>query len=127
METTKLQKNFLKVLEDNAFNISAACIAMNINRRTYYRWLKNEAFADEVDNQREGSIDFAESKLMQAIKKGNLTAIIFYLKTIGKKRGYIETQEIQSNVPSPTLVELVKKYKEEEKQKKRDQKREITK
>ena len=39
---------------------------------------------------RESSVDLAESKLIEAIKNGNLTAIIFFLKTQGKSRGYVE-------------------------------------
>ena len=33
----------------------------------------------------------------QQIKDGNTTATIFYLKTKGKSRGYIETQEVIAN------------------------------
>lgn len=46
----------------------------------------------------EGLIDLSESRLMQAINDGNLTAIIFYLKTKGKSRGYIEGQVINANI-----------------------------
>ena len=40
------------------------------------------------------------SKLTEAINDGNLTAIIFHLKTKGKSRGYIEGQEITATVQS---------------------------
>ena len=33
---------------------------------------------------------WAEGKLLQAINQGNMTAIIFYLKTKGKHRGYVQ-------------------------------------
>ena len=42
---------------------------------------------------RENTLDFVESKLMKAIDDGNLTAIIFFLKTRGKSRGYSERSE----------------------------------
>jgi hypothetical protein len=41
------------------------------------------------------TLDFAESQLHKQVKEGNTTATIFLLKTKGKKRGYIERQEIQ--------------------------------
>jgi len=40
------------------------------------------------------TIDSAESQLIKAIGEGNLTAIIFYLKTKGKDRGYSERREV---------------------------------
>ena len=46
----------------------------------------------------EGLIDLCETKLMQQINEGNLTAIIFFLKTKGKQRGYIEGQIINANI-----------------------------
>ncbi len=42
-------------------------------------------------------MDFAESQLYKQIKEGSTAATIFYLKTKGKKRGYIERQEIEHN------------------------------
>lgn len=46
-----------------------------------------------IDNEREGLKDFVEGKLIQQIDGGNITAIIFYLKTQAKDRGYIERVE----------------------------------
>ena len=40
-------------------------------------------------------LDFAETNLHQQIMEGNTTATIFLLKTRGRKRGYIERQNIQ--------------------------------
>lgn len=43
----------------------------------------------------EKEVDFSESKLLSQIKEGNITAIIFHLKCKGKKRGYIERNEVE--------------------------------
>lgn len=50
-------------------------------------------FAVAIKDERESMKDFAESKLYQQVDNGNMTAIIFYLKTQAKDRGYIERQE----------------------------------
>jgi hypothetical protein len=47
-----------------------------------------------VEELSEVAIDFAESHLHKLIKDGNPAATIFFLKTKGKGRGYIERQEI---------------------------------
>ena len=110
---TKLQLAFLKALNDSGLNISAASENIGINRRTYYRWLRNETFAEEVFNQKEELIDYVESKLIINIKAGHEASIFFFLKTQAKHRGYVEKQEIIHGGAMPSLVELVKKYKDE--------------
>ena len=47
-----------------------------------------------ADEERETLIDFAENQLFKQVQDGNITAIIFTLKTIGKSRGYVERQEV---------------------------------
>ena len=57
-----------------------------------------------LQDEREGLKDFAEGKLLEQIKAGNMTAIIFYLKTQGKDRGYVERTEIAGVEDAPLLV-----------------------
>lgn len=47
-----------------------------------------------LDDSRENLLDFTESKLLKLIDDENITAIIFYLKTQGKRRGYVERSEV---------------------------------
>ena len=56
------------------------------------------------DEERETLIDFAENQLFQQVKDGNITAIIFTLKTIGKSRGYVERQEVTGAEGGAVLV-----------------------
>ena len=98
-KTDKKKKDFLVSLEKNNGNVSKACEAANIGRQTYYDWIdKDEVFKQDADDAQESLIDLAESKLMENIEKNDNTSIIFFLKTKGKKRGYIERQEIDANV-----------------------------
>ena len=53
----------------------------------------NEDALKLMEVEKENLLDLAESKLIANIKDQDNTAIIFYLKTQGKKRGYIEKTE----------------------------------
>ena len=96
--TQKLTKKetFLKALKNNLGHISNSCIAANIHRRTYYSWIdKDNKFKDDCNDVSEGLVDLVESKLLENINNNDNTCIIFFLKTKGKSRGYIEKQEIE--------------------------------
>ena len=62
-----------------------------------------------VIEAKERMLDFAEGKLYENIKGGDNTAIIFYLKTQGKGRGYIERQEVTGEGGKPISYELTVK------------------
>ena len=93
------KRKFIEVLEKNNFNVSDTCKKLKIARRTYYYWLEDEEFSQSIDDSKETEIDGVESELHKLIKAGVPSAIIFYLKTKGKKRGYIETQEVEITKP----------------------------
>jgi ACT domain-containing protein len=65
--------------------IQVACEKVGVARATFYRWRKDDKeFAQQADEAlSSGSAlinDMAESMLISAIKNGNITAIIFWLK-----------------------------------------------
>ena len=95
-KTDKKKKNFIEALRNNLGHISNACESANISRKTYYNWIdKDKDFKEDVDHVQDSLLDLAESKLLENIENNENTAIIFYLKTKGKKRGYIEKQEVE--------------------------------
>jgi len=78
--------------------ISQAAAILQCDTSTVYSYLKRYPELNNVlKEQRETMLDFAESKLMEAISKGNLTAIIFFLKTQGRSRGYYEKIETNTS------------------------------
>jgi hypothetical protein len=61
----------------------------------------------QLKKYRDVAIDFAESQLHKQIKEGNSTATIFFLKTKGKKRGYVERQEVDVNTGKLFQIEVL--------------------
>jgi len=109
----RLKEKFLKAFADSKGIIAYACEMTGISRQCYYNWLDNDDdFASKCNDVQESSIDLVEAKLLNAINDDNLTAIIFYLKTKGKKRGYVE--QIDQNVSSNTFEELMKSLPEDD-------------
>jgi|TARA_R100000084_G_C4652093_1_gene150427 hypothetical protein len=89
------KESILKALESSLGVVTVACKSVNVPRSTFYKWLKeDEEFAKQVRDIENIALDFAESQLHSQIKDGSTSATIFYLKTKGKRRGYIERQEM---------------------------------
>lgn len=85
------KKEFLEELARGYGIIATACEKAGVSRTTYYRWYNaDREFKEKADEITETQVDFVESKLLSLISEGDTTAIIFYLKTKGKKRGYNE-------------------------------------
>ena len=92
----------LEALEKSLGIVSTACKMVDISRQTHYAWLKaDEEYKKAVNSIQDGVLDFAESHLYKLVKEGNPAATIFFLKTKGKKRGYIERQEIEVTEKKP--------------------------
>tara|TARA_R110001632_G_scaffold169400_1_gene288337 strand:- start:878 stop:1249 length:372 start_codon:yes stop_codon:yes gene_type:complete len=92
------KKAFIDTFKNTFGNVSQTCKVLDLDRSTYYRWLKDdEDFKIEIESvePKELFLDFTESKLVEKISGGDTTAIIFTLKTKGKSRGYIERKEIE--------------------------------
>jgi hypothetical protein len=98
------QNRFLDALRATFGNVTAACSATGTARATFYVWRKNPAFADAVADIDESNLDKAESALLGLIESGNPTAIIFYLKTKGRLRGYHEKHEIDAWGSAPVNI-----------------------
>lgn len=75
--------------------VTTACNAVGINRRSHYDWMEVDTeYRKAVEELNELVVDFAESHLHKRIKEGDTIATIFFLKTKGKKRGYVERTEV---------------------------------
>lgn len=81
------------------FNVALACKKSGISRRIYYKWMETDQFRQDLDEAVQGKIDQVEAALFGEILTGNVTAIIFFLKTIGKSRGYVEGERVRTVEP----------------------------
>lgn len=95
-KTNILKGNLLEALEQSLGVVTTACKIVDCNRSTFYKYYNNDSnFRESVDELQNMTLDFAESQLHKQIQDGNTTATIFYLKTKGKRRGYIERKEVE--------------------------------
>lgn len=103
----KKQKELLEALRLNCCNITEACKAAHSCRKTYYNYLENPLFKAEVEKIHADMINLAESKLFTAVNNGNMTAVIFLLKTRG---GYRELHgnEISGSVDVSINKKIIK-------------------
>lgn len=66
--------------------VQIACEKSGVGRSTYYRWLEQDKkFAQSAKQALSKGIlimnDLAESQLLKSVRDGNMTAIIFWLKS----------------------------------------------
>ncbi len=100
------KKALLTALEKSLGVVTQACKIAGISRRTFYEYVnKDAAFSQAVKDVQNIALDFAESQLFKQIQDGNTTATIFYLKTKGKHRGYVERQELTGAEGEPIKTE----------------------
>ena len=102
--------------------ISVAANKIEISRQTHYNWMKDDPeYREEIESINEAAIDHVEGKLMERVNgvamagdEGNVyyqapsdTAIIFFLKCKGKKRGYVERTEVSPVDPDGNAVQPI--------------------
>jgi hypothetical protein len=102
---TLKKEAMIKALEKSLGVVTSACRSVGISRTTHYEWLQTDTeYNKAVQSLSDLALDFAESKLHSLIEEGDTTATIFYLKTKGKQRGYIERQELSTELKSINIT-----------------------
>lgn len=107
MDTDK--KRVLEELEKAHGVVSVACHNSGISRSTFYNWKNTDSeFAEGIIEANEAAIDHVESKLFGRVDSNDTTAIIFFLKTRAKERGYVERQEVTGKDGDPLVITFEK-------------------
>jgi len=68
------------------------------------KYVRENGLIEMVQAEKEALLDLAESKLIQNIQEQDTTSILFYLKTQGKKRGYVERHEVDATIDNVTKL-----------------------
>ncbi|MCX5827673.1 MAG: hypothetical protein NTV58_06695 [Deltaproteobacteria bacterium] len=106
--TRSRQRAFVTAYIANRFSVAAACRIVGIGRTIFYKWRKSSRFSQELADAKEERLDVAESCLHRNIQSGDTTAIIFFLKTQGRGRGYIEATPVRTGeIPPKRAVEIL--------------------
>lgn len=117
-----IKKAMLEALSKSLGNISTAAQTVGISRSSHYKWINEDPeYKSEYEKLSDQALDYVESKLFELISGANrevmtaegvktlkdapnATAIIFYLKTRGKARGYVEKMELLDSQTQPVQI-----------------------
>ena len=87
----------ITAIRKNRGMVPKAARSLGCKRDTIYRAAERHASVRQaLEDEREVRLDQAEQALFKAIDAGEGWAVCFYLKCQGKRRGYVERQEIVS-------------------------------
>lgn len=100
------KKALLEALEKSLGVVTTASKSVGLDRACHYRYMNDDPeYAAAVEELSNVALDFAESQLHKQIQKGEVSSTIFYLKTKGKGRGYVERIEQTGKDGGPQQME----------------------
>jgi len=104
----KNKKILIKSLQNNLGILAPALLDAAISRGTFNKYYYEDLeFREAVDDIREEAVDFVESQLFKQIKTGGAAQTIFYLKTKGKHRGYIEQTDTNMTIDAIKIKYII--------------------
>jgi len=85
----------LPLIEPNKGNVAAIARRLGVSRGTVWnRCNESPTLMAALEDARESMLDNAESILYKKVLEGSTVELLFFLKTIGRNRGYVERQEL---------------------------------
>lgn len=104
------QIKFLKLYIKNLGHITNACKEVDIERSTYYDWMKDEFFLEKFNDSNEHFNDSVMRRILSFALKNDKDMLKFWAKTQMKHRGFIENQRLEiehSGSLNPTEIQII--------------------
>lgn len=86
------------------FNKTAACRAVHVPNDTLTAWKRDPQFVELIAAMEDAKRDLFEESLVQLVRSGDPSAVIFANKTMNAKRGYSQPKEINHTVKGNVSV-----------------------
>lgn len=84
-----------QLLEENKGNVAAVARRLGVSRTALYNRINDSpTLKQALADARETMLDNAESVLYKKVLEGSTPELLFFLKTQGRNRGYVERQEL---------------------------------
>ena len=100
------RKQIIAALKSTGGFITYAANALGCNYTTVERYIRDDpSIGVEQQQIKENRLDLAESELIKLMKAGEYQAVQFYLKYMGRNRGYIKAQKIELTDDLSKLME----------------------
>lgn len=104
--TPERKRTFLAALNASYGNVTEACEASGIASSVHYYWMeRDEDYRRAIIALEQKMLDFAEGQMRKNIQAGKEASLIFYLKTKGRARGYVERHEVTGPDGRPMQIE----------------------
>lgn len=107
-KTAITESKLRNAIKDSYGNITFISNRLKVHRSTVYQSLNRFDLFGLIEDERERILDLAESKLLTNIRAGKEVSILFCLKCLGKKRGWVDRQQIDVNNINPNITFIEK-------------------
>lgn len=95
------------LIEPNKGNVAVIARKLGVSRGTILnRCNESPTLAQALTDARESMLDNAESMLYKKVLEGSTVELLFFLKTQGRNRGYVERQEVTGKDGGSVTVTL---------------------
>lgn len=97
----------IEAIRDSRGFVTVIAKRLGCSRRHVYNLRdKYVSVAEALEDEREKTKDWVESKIVQRMDEGSDTMLIFYAKTQMKDRGYVERQEVTGADGGPIVTKV---------------------